>query len=202
MLLESDVVYHVFNQGNNRQRIFYTAENYLFFIQKMRVHLLPYADLLSYCLMPNHFHWQLKPKDFGVEKGRSATFISDDGEVSSITKISSGIRTLLSSYTRAINRQENRSGSLFRAGTKMKPAYGADSNFYLKIDSNQPFSLFLPYVEKCFYYIHNNPVKAGLVQKAEDWKYSSASDYAGLRDSKLCNYDLAEKILNIKRKVH
>ena len=26
-------------------------------------------------------------------------------------------------------------------------------------------------------YIHNNPVKAGLVQKAEDWKYSSAVDW-------------------------
>ena len=26
-------------------------------------------------------------------------------------------------------------------------------------------------------YIHNNPVKAGLVRKPEDWKYSSASNY-------------------------
>ena len=26
-------------------------------------------------------------------------------------------------------------------------------------------------------YIHNNPVKAGLVAKASDWKYSSAADW-------------------------
>ena len=26
-------------------------------------------------------------------------------------------------------------------------------------------------------YIHNNPVKAGLVGKPEDWKYSSARNY-------------------------
>ena len=26
-------------------------------------------------------------------------------------------------------------------------------------------------------YIHNNPVKAGLVSKAEDYKYSSARNY-------------------------
>ncbi|MEX2380563.1 MAG: transposase, partial [Vicingaceae bacterium] len=26
-------------------------------------------------------------------------------------------------------------------------------------------------------YIHQNPVRAGLVEKAEDWKYSSASNY-------------------------
>ncbi len=26
-------------------------------------------------------------------------------------------------------------------------------------------------------YIHNNPVEAGFVTKAEEWKYSSAIDY-------------------------
>ncbi len=28
-------------------------------------------------------------------------------------------------------------------------------------------------------YIHNNPVEAGFVTKAEEWKYSSAIDYYG-----------------------
>jgi REP element-mobilizing transposase RayT len=30
-------------------------------------------------------------------------------------------------------------------------------------------------------YIHNNPVKAGLVAAPEDWYYSSAGDYMGIR---------------------
>jgi len=30
-------------------------------------------------------------------------------------------------------------------------------------------------------YIHNNPVRAGFVEKPEDWLYSSARNYAGLR---------------------
>ena len=29
-------------------------------------------------------------------------------------------------------------------------------------------------------YIHNNPVRAGFVKKAEDWIYSSATNYYGL----------------------
>lgn len=29
-------------------------------------------------------------------------------------------------------------------------------------------------------YIHNNPVEAGIVEKAEDYLYSSARDYYGL----------------------
>ena len=30
-------------------------------------------------------------------------------------------------------------------------------------------------------YMHNNPVRRGLCEQAEDWLWSSAADYAGLR---------------------
>ena len=30
-------------------------------------------------------------------------------------------------------------------------------------------------------YLHQNPVKAGLVDKAESWIYSSAIDYCGMK---------------------
>lgn len=30
-------------------------------------------------------------------------------------------------------------------------------------------------------YIHSNPVEEGIVFRAEDYRYSSASDYAGIR---------------------
>jgi len=56
MLFESGHIYHIYNQGNNRQRIFFKRENYLFFLEKIKNHVLPYADILAYCLMPNHFH--------------------------------------------------------------------------------------------------------------------------------------------------
>jgi len=56
MQFESGHIYHIFNQGNNRQMIFFDRENYLFFLRKMRTHILPFADILAWCLMPNHFH--------------------------------------------------------------------------------------------------------------------------------------------------
>ena len=37
----------------------------------------------------------------------------------------------------------------------------------------------LDFVGKCIDYIHQNPVKAGLVFRAEDYVYSSAVDYSG-----------------------
>jgi len=49
-------LYHIYNQGNNKQNIFFFKENYLFFLRKIRTFILPYADILSWCLTPNHFH--------------------------------------------------------------------------------------------------------------------------------------------------
>lgn len=35
------------------------------------------------------------------------------------------------------------------------------------------------FIEQKLEYIHNNPVRAGIVEKPEEYKYSSAKDYAG-----------------------
>ena len=47
---------------------------------------------------------------------------------------------------------------------------------------NKPVELFSNHVmdQKCDY-IHNNPVEAGLVERPEDYLYSSARDYAGIK---------------------
>jgi putative transposase len=34
-------------------------------------------------------------------------------------------------------------------------------------------------------YLHNNPVRRGLSQRAEDWPWSSAADFAGIRSGPL-----------------
>lgn len=46
----------------------------------------------------------------------------------------------------------------------------------------------------CFNYIHQNPVKAGIVEKDTDWEFSSARDYSGLKNSDLVNIQLAKQI--------
>jgi REP element-mobilizing transposase RayT len=48
-------LYHIYNRGNNKQKIFFTPENYLYFMKKVRIFLLSCCDILAYCLMPNHF---------------------------------------------------------------------------------------------------------------------------------------------------
>ncbi len=34
MILEPNNLYHIYNQGNNRQQIFFDKENYYFFLEK------------------------------------------------------------------------------------------------------------------------------------------------------------------------
>ena len=56
MHLESENIYHIYNQGNKRENIFYSKNNHLYFLERIRKYLLPYCDYIAWCLMPNHFH--------------------------------------------------------------------------------------------------------------------------------------------------
>lgn len=214
MNFEKDRIFHVYNQGNNRNKIFFEKRNYLFFLDKMRIHVLPYADFLAWCLMPNHFHWMIYikktelPVMSGQEKLKNKKFIiKNEGiqqvekkaRITNLTTLNQSIGTLLASYTRAINNQEGFTGSLFRKNTK--GICLNDNSQTLKgwvesmgitilnrdIPENQ-------YTKLCFDYIHLNPVKAGLVKKPEEWEYSSFSDVIGIRNGKLINGNLIREL--------
>ena len=165
-MIVPNTLYHIYNLGNNKQSIFYTDENYIYFLTKVRNKLLPHLDILAYCLMPNHFH-----------------FLAQVKENISVHKYNESFRTMLSSYTQAINNQENRTGSLFRQNTKLKPIDNYDHGVV------------------CFHYIHQNPLIAKLVSKMEDWEFSSFRDYCGMRDGTLPNKKLALELFNLPEDV-
>lgn len=180
MQFEASGIYHIYNQGNNRQKIFFCDENYRFFLQKIRTHILPYADVLAYCLMPNHFHLMVEVREVALPATHRVTPPHEPGShpVSNQRTLNSAIGILLRSYTRAINLQENRSGALFREATKAvclnqpKPTknwYQSEGITYLNVEIPE-----WQYVQTCFRYIHNNPVSAKLVDEAGKWPYSSA----------------------------
>jgi hypothetical protein len=51
MIFEVETVYHVYNQGNNREAVFLSESDYRLFEDKMRVHLHPFAHVR--CLLFN-----------------------------------------------------------------------------------------------------------------------------------------------------
>lgn len=165
MKLQPKHIYHIYNRGNNRQTIFFTHSNYVFFLQKLKTHLAGTCDILAFCLMPNHFHLLIStPEDFNTDAFYNS------------------YKTLLSSYTRAINRQENRKGSLFQQNSKSKSV----SDWYN-----------YDYAFTCLNYIHQNPLNAGLVKKLEDWKYSSFVEYLGLKSNPICNLKDVRQFFNL-----
>ena len=169
-----DNLYHIYNRGNNRQPIFFTPKNYLFFLHKVRRYIKPYCHLLAYCLMPNHFHFLIQ--------ATSASTVLTHTQLGSRTALSEGVKNLLSSYTQAINKQEIRTGSLFAQNTKAKLV----SHRETEID----YSLL------CLNYIHQNPLRAGLVQEVKDWPYSSFPDYAHLRRGTLCEKEITYGLID------
>ena len=179
MFFELDNIYHIYNMGNNSQKIFYSAENYVYFIQKTRNELIPYCDILAYCLMPNHFHFMIYANANSIVENKKT------GQQVLTRKIG----TLLSSYTRAINKEKNWTGSLFRQKTKAKN---------LKEYITYPI-VKKEYIRTCFDYIHQNPVDANLVSKAEEWKFSSFPEYFGVRNEILINKNLAIEVLNLNK---
>jgi len=191
MFIEKGHIYHIYNQGNNRQKIFFRRENYLFFLGKMKEYILPYGDIMAWCLMPNHFHWMVYVKETDIFNSRSAT-LSRTRTVSNNISFNKSIGILLASYTRAINAQENRTGSLFRDKTKAEclTAYNGITPSFYNTEYGTIINIPDPEIEYpqiCFNYIHNNPVKAGLVKNAEDWEFSSFQDICGMRNGRLIN---------------
>ena len=201
-------IYHIYNQGNNKQKIFFQKRNYRFFLGKMRKYLLPVADILCYCLMPNHFHWLVytRPEACWPSKAVKPRKKYKPGDALDRRPLpeddyqqtfSHCIGMLLSSYTRAINNQENRSGSLFRPKTKAKDGWIDD---FITLEGKHKNLFFRPdnsYALQCLEYIHKNPEEAKLVSKAESWPYSSARDYGGMRKRSLCNLTLGKELLGI-----
>jgi hypothetical protein len=144
----------------------------------MRNNISPHAELIAYCLMPNHFHFMMYTDDRVNQIAKQGGLLIDP--------LTNGLRKLLSGYARIHNKLNNKTGSLFRQKTKCNCL--SETNTSSNISYTQQ-----DYYFNCFHYIHQNPLRAGLVKRLEDWEYSSFKDYAGLRNGTLCNKKLARE---------
>ncbi len=128
--------YFVYNSGNNRERLFYALRNYKYFLEKYDEYLSDSIDTYAYCLIPNHFQLLIKTP-------------------SKVDKISNQFRKFFITYSKTINFQENRIGSLFIKPFRRKPITNIN------------------YLQKVIFYIHNKPVQNGICNNLEDYKWSS-----------------------------
>ena len=182
--IESDCFYHIFNRGVNGQKVFANNQNFEFFLIKAKLYLLDYFDVYAYCLMNNHFHFLLraKPLQHHATKKSTKTGLHSDDQI-----YSKQIGKLISSYTQAFNKVENRHGPLLESPFKRK-----------KIESET-------YLRNCLIYIHQNPLELGL--KLEDYQYSSYRAIAGnkgtaiKKDEVIDYFDTVENFVFCHKKI-
>ena len=168
--LEEKKYYHIYNRGNDGINLFYQDRNYTYFLKKYDYYMSDYVDTFAYCLLPNHFHLliQVKAKaEFLVRKDEFPQ--QDDMERMSAGEIVSELfRRFFMSFSKSINIQENRTGSLFQ------------KNFRRKLVSNES------YFSSLIYYIHNQLKHHGFDHMDDrDYLWSSYSRFLIEKETKL-----------------
>lgn len=190
MEFEVGHLYHIYNQGNNRQRVFFTRENYLYFLEKIAQQVTPYADIVAWCLMPNHFHLMVHVNHTSLPVPIEG--VTQSHPFNKERTLNDSIGIMLRSYTRAINKKYKRSGALFRQETKAICLTRNDelTRAWFVFDGITSINTTPPemqYPNLCYSYILRNPVKDGLVASNEEWEFSSYLDIVGKRQGKLIN---------------
>lgn len=56
MFFSSEQYYHIYNRGNQRERIFFERENYLFFLRRIRHYFNEVVEIVYYCLITRYIH--------------------------------------------------------------------------------------------------------------------------------------------------
>jgi|SRR3989344_5670902 len=166
----SGVIVHIFNRGNNKEKIFFDEQDYKAFLFRLGLALgfeerelvedkllsMPYSriritdtdkndfKLHSFCLMPNHFH-----------------LIIEQINNTSVSKL---ISKTCTSYAKYLNKKYQRVGHVFQDQFK---------SVLIESDGQLMWTSA---------YIHMNAVKDGIVKDPREYKWSSYRDFIGERD--------------------
>ena len=55
-------IFHVYNRTNNKELLFRSDENRLYFLRQYHKYLHPFLDTFCWNLLPNHFHFLVRIK--------------------------------------------------------------------------------------------------------------------------------------------
>ena len=188
--------YHIYNRGNNRENLFYKPGNYIYFLKKYDHYLNDYLETYAFCLLPNHFHLLVRAKELrdlpGFENHTSGRIKREDNPAGLLpharkdlpglkdlegllpTLISKQFSKFFNAYAKAINKQQNRVGSLFQKNFKR-----------IRIENRK-------YLTNLIYYIHANPQIHKLTDDFKNWPYSSYGKFLEAKKTHLPK----EEVLN------
>jgi hypothetical protein len=160
-------LYHIHNEGNNKEPLFIEDRNYPYFLRLWHKYLAPLSESYAYCLLRNQFHFLIRIKETpdllrasGIRKQTTMT-----PRLSNY--ISLQLAHLFIAYSKSFNKAYDRTGSLFRERFKRKSIY----------DDAEITAL--------IYNIHTYPEKQELCNSFMVYPYSSYSALLGQGPTRL-----------------
>ncbi len=124
-------------------------------------------QIYGWCIMTSHVHMIIGTSDKNLDE--------IVGSMKSYT--STELKKVIKEHSHE-SRKEWMMWMMERAGKKN----GNNNDWQFWQQHNKPLEITDQVMfDTTLKYIHDNPVIAGFVNKAEDWKYSSAADFCGLK---------------------
>lgn len=161
--------FHIYNRTNNYELLFRGSHNKSHFLNLAEERLSYLLDFYSWCLLPNHFHFQIKTKSIEnafdhLSKIASTKLTLTEarflkGERSFEELALRALTAVFQSYAEGYNDMYKRKGNLFYSSCKR-----------VHIDTEDQF-------RKSMVYIHTNPTKHGLIEDFRQYEWSSWSHY-------------------------
>ncbi len=140
--------FHIYNRGVNGENLFKEERNYYYFLQQYKFYCADVLEILSYCLLKNHFHLLVYVKE-NVEVARR------DGQGLFKMNASKQLGHFFNSYAQSINKAHKRTGPLF------------ESPFERKLIDDENYLLSM------IYYCHHNAQHHDFVKDFIEWEFSS-----------------------------
>ena len=162
----------IYNRGNNGIDVFLETENYYYFLRLYAKYIEPIAETFAWCLLKNHFHILVRIKEKLEINSEELSYSTTENP--SVIDPSRQFSHFFNSYTQAINKRYNRTGSLFE-----KP-------FERKLVTSEK------YFRQLIFYIHNNPVCHGFVEKVSLYPWSSYETIISDKPTKLKRSEVIE----------
>ena len=159
-------VFHVYNQTNNKELLFLTDDDRFRFLRNLKRFVCPFADVLAYNLLSNHFHILLE----SITKGELLSRMTphyvnelplvckklvdcEDDNMDLVLK--NRFTAMLAGYATYFNMRYKRKGNFLHRPFCRKWIHSSS------------------YLAKAAYYIHFNAVRHGLCEHLLDHQWTS-----------------------------
>lgn len=177
-------IFHVYNRTNNKELLFRSDDNRIYFLKQYFKYLHPFADTFCWNLLPNHFHFLTRVKTCDQIKTylRKQPIYSLKPVEKRFLENASSMELLLecewkrffNSYSMSFNKQHGRSGNLFHRPFKR-----------LEIIKESHFT-------QVIIYIHANAQKHRLCNDFTKYPWSSWHAMISNRRTRLCRNELLD----------